>query len=137
MPKKKKPALKKKKNAAKKPVKTAKKTAGEKAKRSPKKTASKKSISRSRQFLNEAAPMDKGPGERGAGQAGDIEGLSGAEEADSESVAELVEEGQDYEAEIVDAVENAPDPDEGELTTDVPEDDIDPAVRSFSKRNRL
>lgn len=81
--------------------------------------------------------MDKGPGQGRAGQSGDVEGLPTAEEADSESVAELVEEGQDYEAELVDAVENAPDPDEGELTTDVPEDDIDPTVRSFSKRNRL
>ena len=40
----------------------------------------------------------------------------------SESVTELVEEGQDFEAEFVDAVENRPDADEKE----VPEDDVPP-----------
>jgi hypothetical protein len=36
---------------------------------------------------------------------------------DSESVEELTEEGQDYEAEVVSGVENALDPDEGEVRT--------------------
>ena len=87
--------------------------------------------------LNEAAPTPRSPGAGSAGQSGDIEALSGIESADSESVEELVEEGQDFEAELVDAVENAPDPDEAEITTEVPEDDIDPEPGSFSKRNRL
>jgi hypothetical protein len=86
---------------------------------------------------NEAAPMMKGPGPASAGQSGDLEGLSDVEGADSESVEELVEEGQDFEAEIVDAVENAPDPDEAEISTEVPEDDLDPDSGSFSRRNRL
>jgi hypothetical protein len=86
---------------------------------------------------NEAAAMAKGHGSRTAGQSGDIEGLSDAESVDSESVEELVEEGQDFEAELVGAVENAPEPDEGELDAEIPEDDQDPDVRSFSKRNRL
>ena len=81
--------------------------------------------------------MAKGHGSRTAGQSGDIEGLSDAESVDSESVEELVEEGQDFEAELVGAVENAPEPDEGELDAEIPEDDQDPDVRSFSKRNRL
>ena len=81
--------------------------------------------------------MIKGPGAGSGGQSGDIEGLSDVESADSESVEELVEEGQDYEAELVSAVENAPDPDEGELSTEVPEDDLDSDNGSFSKRNRL
>ena len=60
-----------------------------------------------------------------AGQSGDIEGLSDEAIADSESVEELVEEGQYFEAGIVDAVENAPDADEGEIRTrEVPEDDV-------------
>jgi len=60
-------------------------------------------------------------------QAGDFQGLPGSEEADSESVRELAEEGQDFEAEIIDAVENAPDPDVAEVTTrEVPEDDVPP-----------
>ena len=58
-------------------------------------------------------------------QAGDLQGLSGVEEADSESVRGLVEEGQAFEAEVIDAVENAPDPDVAEITTrEVPEDDV-------------
>ena len=58
-------------------------------------------------------------------QAGDLQGLNGVEEADSESVRGLVEEGQAFEAEVIDAVENAPDPDVAEITTrEVPEDDV-------------
>ena len=42
-----------------------------------------------------------------------------------ESVRGLVEEGQAFEAEVIDAVENAPDPDVAEVTTrEVPEDDV-------------
>jgi N utilization substance protein A len=51
-----------------------------------------------------------------AGQSGDAEGLPDEPDADSESVEELVEEGQYYEAEVVDGVENAPLADEAELT---------------------
>ena len=36
-----------------------------------------------------------------AGQSGDTQGLSDVAEADSESVEELVEEGQSYEAEVI------------------------------------
>ncbi|MGO4882075.1 MAG: hypothetical protein ACLP59_14780 [Bryobacteraceae bacterium] len=50
-----------------------------------------------------------------AGQSGDLQGLTALEESDSESVQELVEEGQFYEAAIVDGVENAPPPDAGPL----------------------
>lgn len=60
-----------------------------------------------------------------AGQSGDIQGLSDVEEADSESVEELAEEGQSLEAEVVDGVENAPDADRGPVHThEVPEDDV-------------
>lgn len=44
-----------------------------------------------------------------AGQSGDLEGLSAVEDADSESVQDLAEEGQDYEAEIIEGVERAED----------------------------
>ena len=67
----------------------------------------------------------RGLGGDAAGQSGDTEGLSRGAVADSESVEELVEEGQAFEAGIVDAVENAPDADEGEIRTrEVPEDDV-------------
>ena len=58
-------------------------------------------------------------------QSGDVQGLPSVEDVDSESVEELAEEGQAFEAGIVDGVENAPDADEGEVRThEVPEDDV-------------
>jgi hypothetical protein len=57
--------------------------------------------------------------------AGDNQGLSDEPEADSESVQELVSEGQFYEAAVVSGVENAPDADVSEVTTrQVPDDDV-------------
>ena len=76
--------------------------------------------------LVEAAER-KGLGPAVAGQSGDVEGLSTIADADSESVAELVEEGQAYEAEVVSGVEHASDAEEQEVTTEeVSEDDIPP-----------
>jgi hypothetical protein len=64
-----------------------------------------------------------GPGS--AGQSGDTQGLSDVAGADSESVLELIEEGQSFEAEVISGVENAPDPDVAEVhTRQVPEDDV-------------
>jgi hypothetical protein len=60
-----------------------------------------------------------------AGQSGDTQGIPDAAEADSESVEELLEEGQPFEADVVSGVENAPDPDVAEVTTrEIPEDDV-------------
>ncbi|MFZ0520774.1 MAG: hypothetical protein WAL95_07105 [Candidatus Acidiferrales bacterium] len=68
---------------------------------------------------------NRGFGPDSGGQSGDVQGLSGRELADSESVEELAEEGQDYEAGIVSGVENAPDADQGEVKTrEVPENDV-------------
>ena len=62
-----------------------------------------------------------------AGQSGDTQGLSNIAQADSQSVAELVEEGQFFEAEVISGVENAPPADEAEVTTkQVREDDVPP-----------
>ena len=67
----------------------------------------------------------RGLGPGAGGQSGDNQGLSRKEDVDSESVEELAEEGQDFEAEVVDGVENAPDADQGEVRTrEVPEDDV-------------
>jgi len=73
-----------------------------------------------------AAPSaTRGLGSEAGGQAGDTEGLSRAELADSESVEELVEEGQAFEAGVISGVENAPDADKGGVRTrQVPEDDV-------------
>ena len=58
-------------------------------------------------------------------QAGDLQGLSNLERADSESVAELVAEGQYFEAGVLEGVENAPEPDVAEVRTkEFPEDDV-------------
>jgi len=55
----------------------------------------------------------------------DLQGISLEERADSESVGELLEEGQTLEAEAVQAIEDAPDADQGEIhTREVPEDDV-------------
>jgi hypothetical protein len=62
-------------------------------------------------------PAEDGLGASAAGQSGDIEGLSRAESADSESVEELTEEGQDFEAEVISGIEQARDPDEGRVQT--------------------
>jgi len=73
----------------------------------------------------EPPPDARGLGGEPAGQSGDTEGLSRAEEADSESVEELVEEGQTFEAGVISGVENAPDADKGGVRTrQVPEDDV-------------
>lgn len=70
-------------------------------------------------------PVLDGLGANSAGQAGDAAGLSGFADADSQSVRRLIEEGQSFEAGIVDGVENAPNADEGEIRTrEVPEDDV-------------
>src|SRR5260221_304491 len=67
----------------------------------------------------------KGVGPGSAGQSGDTQGLSDTQEADSESVEELIEEGQFFEAEVISGVENAPDADVAEVhTRQVPEDDV-------------
>jgi hypothetical protein len=48
-------------------------------------------------------------------QSGDLQGLSRAAEADSESVDELLEEGDPFEAEVVTGVESADEADEKEV----------------------
>jgi hypothetical protein len=62
---------------------------------------------------------------RPGGQSGDLQGLSNVEEADSESVDELLEEGNAFEADVVRGVEDAGDHGETEVHThEVPEDDV-------------
>jgi len=76
-------------------------------------------------FELESPEVTRGLGPEAGGQSGDTEGLSRSELADSESVEELLEEGQAFEAGIVSGVENAPDADEGEVRTrQFPEDDV-------------
>jgi len=72
-------------------------------------------------------------GPNSAGQSGDLQGISDDADADSESVKELVEEGNSFEADAIDGVENAKDPDVSEVTTrEVPEDDVPEEYRDAS-----
>jgi hypothetical protein len=73
-----------------------------------------------------AVLTSEGQAESGsAGQSGDNQGLSDVAEAGPESVKELVEEGQSFEAAVISGVENAPDADVSEVhTKQVTEDDV-------------
>jgi len=69
----------------------------------------------------------KVPGPDSAGQSGADQGLPEQAEADSESVKELFQDGQFLEATVVEAIENAPEPDVAEVRTrQFPEDDVPP-----------
>ena len=58
-------------------------------------------------------------------QSGDLQGLSNVENVDSESVDELLEEGNSFEAGIVSGVEDSRERDGKEVRTrEVPEDDV-------------
>lgn len=95
------------------------------AKKKAKKKQTKKSIRRRSQTTAAAAFLPKGPGTRRGGQSGDLQGLSSVEAADSESVEELLEEGNAFEAGIVTGVENSGNADPREVRTrEVPEDDV-------------
>jgi hypothetical protein len=64
-------------------------------------------------------------GVRAGEQSGDLQGLSNVQGADSESVDELLEQGNAFEAEVVKGVEDAGDADKGEVRThEVPQDDV-------------
>ena len=65
--------------------------------------------------LDSLPDMGEGPGS--GGQSGDLQGLSNVAGADSESVVELLEEGQFFEAEAVSGVEDSPDGEVSELHT--------------------
>src|SRR5580693_6894796 len=95
-------------------------------KAAPKKKKLKKTRSRGKSEGVETVVFEpKGLGARSGGQSGDLQGLSNREGADSESVDELLEEGNAFEAEVVKGVEDVPDADEGEVRThEVPEDDV-------------
>jgi hypothetical protein len=72
---------------------------------------------------HERKKRDELPGS--VGQSGDLQQLPDAADADSESVEELVEEGNAFEADAVQGVENAESPDVSEVKTrEVPEDDV-------------
>ena len=79
---------------------------------------------------NELEPT---PREHKGDLSGDLQGLSNEELYDSESVVELSEEGQDLEAELIEGVEDALDPDQGEVRVhEAPQKEPD-----YKDRNRI
>jgi hypothetical protein len=118
---KKKPAKKKKAATPKRVI--AKTKLGSKKKTARKKTSAPRKPAASPPIVDTAAFSREGLRARSGGQSGDLQGLSNREGADSESVDELLEEGNAFEADIVKGVEDAGD--EGEVHThEVPEDDV-------------
>jgi hypothetical protein len=98
----------------------ARKTAVEKTARAAKKRVRGKS-----QTIDTVIVAPEGLAARSGGQSGDLQGLSSREGVDSESVDELLEEGNAFEAEVVKGVEDAGDAEEREVHThEVPEDDV-------------
>jgi N utilization substance protein A len=116
----KKPSAKKK-PTAKKPAPKKKAAGGSKkgsAKAAPRKTTRSSGTRVSAAFELET-------GSRSAGQSGDLQGLTDVESADSESVDELLEEGNAFEAEAVAGVQQADNHEGQEVHThEVPEDDV-------------
>lgn len=108
---------------AKRPKKVAQKKLA--AKSPAKKTSGKKQTRKRSQRRGALSFSAQGPGSRSGKQSGDLQGLSRVEAADSESVDELLEEGNAFEADVVAGVESAEDADEEEVHThEVPEDDV-------------
>jgi hypothetical protein len=103
-----------------------KKPVAKKKSSAKKKPATKKATRRRADVINPVTPSGRrGLGAASGGQSGDTQGLSRRSYDDSESVEELMEEGQYMEAEAVSGVENAPDADQGEVRTrQFPEDDV-------------
>ena len=133
MAKKKKPVKKAKKKVAPRKAKKQVKKQAKKAKLAPKpalkKASKKKTATKPPRGKASSAELvgyqRKGLGSFTGGQSGDIQGISSRSGVDSESVTELLEEGQTFEAEAVSGVENAADPDVSEVIThQFPEDDV-------------
>src|SRR5271165_1895597 len=87
--------------------------------------ALKKQVQGKSQSVDTVAFALAGLGSRAGGQSGDLQGLSNVQGADSESVDELLQQGNAFEAEAVKGVEDGGDADEGEVRThEVPQDDV-------------
>jgi hypothetical protein len=87
--------------------------------------APKKRVQEKSQSVDTVAFALEGLGARSGQQSGDLQGLSNVQGADSESVDELLEEGNSFEAEVVKGVEEAGDADAAEVRThEVPQNDV-------------
>jgi hypothetical protein len=114
-----------KKKAAPKKAEVKTKAGGKKTTRRKTAGALKKQAREKNQSVDTVAFGLEGLGPQSGEQSGDLQGLSNVEGADSESVDELLEEGNAFEADVVKGVEDAGDADEMEVRThEVPQDDV-------------
>jgi hypothetical protein len=117
-----KPAQKKTQKKKKPVLKTS--AAGKKKPSTTKKIVARKRLPLEGQSLDSEV-FTQGRSTRPESQSGDLQGLSDVEAADSESVGELLEEGNAFEADVVSGVERAGNENEKEVRTrEVPEDDV-------------
>jgi hypothetical protein len=79
--------------------------------------ALKKQVRGESQSVDTVAFALEGVGAQSGEQSGDLQGVSNIQAADSESVDELLEEGNAFEAQVVKGVEEADGADEGEVRT--------------------
>lgn len=126
----KKPAAKKRvapKRPAKKSASTKKATSAAKTSSAAKPTRTTSSASREpreRSLAPGKLSIPRGLGADAGGQSGDLQGLSRRRGPDSESVEELLEEGNAFEADVVAGVEDAGADEKPVRTHQVPEDDV-------------
>lgn len=100
---------------------TVKKRASGTRKKQPARAGHKRTSGRQSEY----AVRRPGRGALPGGQSGDLQGLSTREDVDSESVDELLEEGNAFEAGVVEGVEGAGSHSERPVRTrEVPEDDV-------------
>jgi hypothetical protein len=96
--------------------------------------AAKKPVRGKSPTVDTVAFAPEGLGPRSSGQSGDLQGLSNLEAADSESVDELLEEGNAFEADAVKGVQDAGDANGKEVHThEVPQDDVPGEYRDKDK----
>ena|ERR1700733_9258080 len=107
-----------------KPKTAAKKTAARK--NAPPKKAGAKAVNNTRRYGDQPlSSLEESSREVSGLQSGDLQGLSNVKSADSESVDELLEEGNAFEAGIVWGVEDSRGREGQEVRTrEVPEDDV-------------
>jgi hypothetical protein len=126
MPKKKKQTIRKKSAKKMTPKRKARKRASKQSLPRKKKFSAKRRKVTSTGLVVETVPfLSRERREHLDGQAGDLQGLSNQPTANSESVKELLEQGNALEAEAIQGVENSLDADQGEVEThELPEDDV-------------
>ena len=114
-----------KKKAAQKKTPVKKKAVGKKTIGAKTVSVLKKQVREKSRSVETVAFSPENPLARSGRQSGDLQGLSSVEGADSESVGELIEEGNAFEADVVTGVEDAENADGKEVRThEVPEDDV-------------